>query len=45
VIPGMNSPAEVARAKEYLHAPIPTVFWRELRERELIRHDAPVPCE
>jgi D-threo-aldose 1-dehydrogenase len=45
VIPGMNSPAEVARAKEYLKMPIPTAFWRELRERKLIRPDAPVPSE
>jgi D-threo-aldose 1-dehydrogenase len=45
VIPGMNSPAEVARAKEYLNMPIPAGFWRELRERKLIRPDAPVPRE
>jgi D-threo-aldose 1-dehydrogenase len=45
VIPGMNSPSEVARAKKYLQAAIPTAFWRELRERKLIRHDAPVPGE
>lgn len=45
VIPGMNSPAEVARAKEYLHAPIPAAFWRELRDCKLIRPDAPVPRE
>lgn len=43
VIPGMNSPAEVARAREYLHAPIPAAFWRELQQRQLIRSDAPVP--
>lgn len=43
VIPGMNSPAEVARAKEYLHVLIPAAFWHELRERNLIRPDAPVP--
>ncbi len=43
VIPGMNSPAEVARAREYLQAPIPAAFWNDLRERELIRPDAPVP--
>jgi D-threo-aldose 1-dehydrogenase len=45
VIPGMNSPAEVALAKEYLTVPIPAAFWHELRERKLIRPDAPVPCE
>ena len=45
VIPGMNSPAEVARAREYLNMPIPAAFWRELRERKLIRSDAPVPGE
>jgi len=45
VIPGMNSPAEVARAKEYLNTPIPAAFWRALRERKLIRPDAPVPRE
>ena len=45
VIPGMNSPAEVSRAKEYLNLPIPAAFWRELRQRNLIRPDAPVPSE
>lgn len=45
VIPGMNSPAEVARAKEYLDLPIPAAFWRELRDRKLLRPDAPVPKE
>jgi D-threo-aldose 1-dehydrogenase len=45
VIPGMNSPAEVSRAKEYLNMPIPAAFWQELRERKLIRPDAPIPSE
>ena len=43
VIPGMNSPAEVSRAIEYLNAPIPAAFWSELRDRKLIRPDAPLP--
>jgi D-threo-aldose 1-dehydrogenase len=43
VIPGMNSPAEVSRAQEYLRMAIPTAFWRELRERQLIRPEAPLP--
>jgi D-threo-aldose 1-dehydrogenase len=45
VIPGMNSPAEVSRAREYLNMQIPAAFWRELRERELLRPEAPVPSE
>lgn len=43
VIPGMNSPAEVSRAREYLNVPIPAAFWQTLRERNLIRADAPIP--
>lgn len=43
VIPGMNSPAEVSRAVEYSNAPIPVAFWSELRDRRLIREDAPIP--
>jgi D-threo-aldose 1-dehydrogenase len=44
VIPGMNSPDEVARAKQYIDVRIPAAFWAELRERQLIRADAPVPA-
>lgn len=44
VIPGMGSPGEVARAKQYMDTRISPAFWTELRERKLIRDDAPVPA-
>ena len=43
VIPGMSTPVEVAEAAEWLAHPIPSALWSELRDRNLIRTDAPLP--
>lgn len=42
VIPGANSPQQVRQNIEALKQPIPEAFWLELREKELIRPDAPI---
>jgi D-threo-aldose 1-dehydrogenase len=43
VIPGMSSPLEVEQASSWVTHPIPAELWTELRDRELIRADAPLP--
>lgn len=43
VIPGMNSPSRVNEATQWLQMSIPPPFWRELRDRGLVRADAPLP--
>jgi D-threo-aldose 1-dehydrogenase len=43
VIPGMNSPAQVAQAVALMDTTIPAALWRDLQNRGLIRADAPVP--
>jgi D-threo-aldose 1-dehydrogenase len=43
LIVGMVKPAEVDENLANLSWPIPTAFWAELKERELIEPDAPTP--
>jgi D-threo-aldose 1-dehydrogenase len=43
VIPGMNSPRQVAQAVALIEADIPPELWHDLKERGLIRPDTPVP--
>ncbi|WP_121118286.1 aldo/keto reductase [Croceibacterium ferulae] len=43
VIPGMNSPRQVAQAVALMDTIIPPALWRDLQDRQLIRADAPVP--
>ncbi len=43
VVPGARSPEEVRRNRELFATPIPAAFWQGLRERGLLREDAPVP--
>lgn len=43
VIPGMNSPRQVAQAVALMEAAIPPQLWRDLKDRGLIRPDAPIP--
>ncbi|KHL25513.1 pyridoxal 4-dehydrogenase [Croceibacterium mercuriale] len=43
VIPGMNSPAQVAQAVALMDTAIPAALWRDLQDRGLIRADAPIP--
>ncbi|MDQ0839910.1 aldo/keto reductase [Sphingomonas faeni] len=43
VIPGMNSPRQVIQAIEQMGMPIPADLWRDLKDRALIRADAPTP--
>ena len=43
VIPGLGRAGEVKDARRWFDAPIPTAFWHELRERGLLRADAPLP--
>jgi D-threo-aldose 1-dehydrogenase len=45
VIPGMNSPRQVAAAVELMATEIPPALWRDLKDKGLIRADAPVPGE
>ena len=42
VIPGANSPEQVRQNIEALTYPIPDSFWLEIRDRGLIRQDAPI---
>ncbi len=44
VVPGARSPEEVRRNRELFATPIPAAFWHTLRERGLLREDAPVPA-
>lgn len=43
VIPGLASATQVNQALNWLDAPIPSAFWRDLRQAGLLRADAPVP--
>lgn len=43
VIPGMNSPRQVAEAITLMDTAIPPSLWRDLKDRGLIRADAPIP--
>ena len=43
VIPGMNSPRQVAQAVALIEIDIPPQLWRDLKDRGLIRADTPVP--
>jgi D-threo-aldose 1-dehydrogenase len=43
VIPGMNSPRQVAQAVALMDAAIPPQLWRDLEDRGLIRPDTPIP--
>jgi D-threo-aldose 1-dehydrogenase len=43
VIPGGQTPAEVARNAELLHDPVPLALWPALKREGLMRPDAPVP--
>ncbi|HVI99004.1 MAG TPA: aldo/keto reductase [Sphingomonas sp.] len=45
VIPGMNSPRQVAAAVALMATAIPPALWRDLKQQGLIRADAPVPEE
>jgi D-threo-aldose 1-dehydrogenase len=44
VIPGANSPAQVAANVGLLDARIPASLWRDLKSEGLVRDDAPVPA-
>ena len=43
VIPGMNSPRQVADAVRLIETPIAPALWSDLKNQGLIRADAPVP--
>jgi D-threo-aldose 1-dehydrogenase len=45
VIPGSQSVAENAQNVAALEVPIPSEFWTELKARELLHPNAPVPAE
>lgn len=42
-IPGSASPAEAISSREFIEFDIPRNFWKTLRERNLLAHDAPCP--
>jgi D-threo-aldose 1-dehydrogenase len=43
VIPGMNSPRQVAQAVALMETHIPPGLWRDLKDHGLIRADTPIP--
>ena len=43
IVPGTRRPERVLDNLELVRVEIPSAFWDELRDRELIRPDAPVP--
>ncbi|ATY33453.1 aldo/keto reductase [Sphingomonas psychrotolerans] len=43
VIPGMNSPRQVAQAVALIDTLIPPALWSDLKDRGLIRADTPIP--
>lgn len=43
VIPGSARPGEVTQNIGFLSAPVPAAFWAELKERNLLDRNAPVP--
>lgn len=43
VIPGSARPSEVTQNIGFLSAPVPAAFWAELKERNLLDRNAPVP--
>jgi D-threo-aldose 1-dehydrogenase len=43
VIPGMNSPRQVAQAVALMEIHIPPALWRGLKDHGLIRADTPIP--
>jgi D-threo-aldose 1-dehydrogenase len=45
VIPGMGSARHVASSVELMAVDIPVGLWRDLKDRGLIRRDAPTPNE
>jgi D-threo-aldose 1-dehydrogenase len=45
IIPGARSAAEVEENYQLIQFPISTEFWIELKQRELVPRDAPIPGE
>ena len=45
VIPGVGRAARIAQTLELYRLPIPGEFWRQLKDDELIRSDAPTPSQ
>jgi D-threo-aldose 1-dehydrogenase len=43
VIPGLGSPRQIERTVELLRTAIPDGLWRDLKNEDLLRADAPVP--
>lgn len=42
VIPGLNSPQQVALTAQYMQVDIPLAFWQELQQQNLLHADAPI---
>jgi D-threo-aldose 1-dehydrogenase len=45
VIPGASKPERIREDHEALNAPIPSDFWRELRDQRLVAPEAPLPLD
>jgi D-threo-aldose 1-dehydrogenase len=45
VIPGVGHASRIAQTLEWYRLPIPGEFWRQLKDDELIRSDAPTPSQ
>ena len=43
VIPGLGSPRLIERTLKLLRTPVPDALWRDLKNEDLLRADAPVP--
>jgi len=43
IIPGTRVPDRVSENLKLVDEPIPSEFWAELKAKDLIRQDAPVP--
>ena len=45
VIPGVGHASRIAETLDWYRLPIPDAFWRQLKDDELIRSDAPTPSQ
>jgi D-threo-aldose 1-dehydrogenase len=45
VIPGVGHASRIAETLDWYRLPIPDAFWRQLKDDELVRSDAPTPSQ
>ena len=44
VIPGLRTPEELRQTLDWANATIPAAFWDQLKDRNLLHPEAPVPA-